>query len=305
MVVIDEAAMVGTRKLARLVDACAGEGAKLVAVGDPKQLSAIEAGGLFEALARSLGSAQLTGNRRQQNPQERAVVADLRDGAVQRAVERLNRIGGIAVFHNADKLVDAMVDEWLRATRVGQDALMLALTRDATGELNARARRRLIGEGELGPVVAEVGDIEFAVGDRVVCTRNNKRLDVVNGDVGTVEGGSDHGLVIRLADKVVELPASYLAAGDLAHGYAVTVHKAQGATCDVALLWGTDQLNAEAGYTALTRGRLRNRTFALAEDQSAEHLPPERRDPTEYMTQRLSASANHPAAITARRGRLR
>jgi len=67
-VVVDEAAMVGTRKLARLVDACARAEAKLVFVGDPKQLPAIDAGGLFEALASRLGTTQLSGNRRQRNP---------------------------------------------------------------------------------------------------------------------------------------------------------------------------------------------------------------------------------------------
>ncbi len=218
---------------------------------------------------------------------------------MRRAVDRLNRIGGVALFRNADHLVDSMVAEWLQATKAGQDAVMLALTRDATAELNARACQRITAEGALGPVVAQVGDVEFAVGDRVLCTRNNKKLGVVNGDAGTVESASETGLVIRLGDRLVELPEAYLAAGNLTHGYAVTVHKAQGATCDIALLWGTN-LNAEAGYTGLTRGRQRNRTFVLTENQIGEHLPPEHRDPVQLMADRLSASAARPAAVGSR-----
>ena len=300
IVVVDESAMVGTRKLARLVDAGARAEAKLVLVGDPKQLPAIEAGGLFEALASRLGTTQLTGNRRQQHPGERAVVADLRDGHVQRATERLRRLGGMAVFVNADALADAMVEDWSAATKAGKDVLMLAPTRDTVAELNARARQRMEAEGSLGHVVAQVGHVEFAIGDRVVCTRNNKRIGVVNGDIGTVVGAGDKGVVVTLDGGDVELPEAYLAAGNLNHGYALTIHKAQGATCDVALVWG-ENLGAESGYTAMTRGRLRNRVFVMAERSGGEHLPPEQRDPTQYLAQRLSATAKMPAAIDARR----
>ena len=300
IVVVDEAAMVGTRKLARLVDACARAEAKLVLVGDPKQLPAIEAGGLFEALASRLGTTQLTGNRRQQHPGERGVVADLRDGHVQRAVDRLRRLGGMAVFTNADALADAMVEDWSAATKAGKDALMLAPTRDTTAELNARVRQRMDAEGSLGPVMAQVGHVEFAVGDRVVCTRNNKRLGVVNGDTGTVVGAGDNILVVSLGGGDVELPEAYLTAGNLSHGYALTIHKAQGATCDVALVWG-ENLVAESGYTALTRGRLRNQMFVMVESNGSEHLPPEQRDPAQYLAQRLLAAARRPAATDARR----
>ena len=304
IVVVDEAAMLGTRKLARLVDACARAEAKLILVGDPKQLPAIEAGGLFEALASRLGTTQLTGNRRQQHPGEREAVADLRDGHVRRAVERLRRLGGMAVFANADSLADAMVEDWSAATKAGKEVLMLAPTRDTTAELNARARQRMEAEGLLGPVVAKVGHLEFAAGDRVVCTRNNKRIGVVNGNIGTVGGVGNKGLIVTLDNREVELPETYLAAGNLSHGYALTVHKAQGATCDVALVWG-ENLGAESGYTALTRGRLRNRVFVMAETNGAEHLPHEQRDPAQHLAQRLSAAARMPAVIDARRGPMR
>ncbi len=223
------------------------------------------------------------------------MVADLRDGHVQRAIERLRRLGGMAVFANADALADAMVEDWSAATKAGKDVLMLAPTRDTVAELNARARRRMEAEGSLGPVVAQVGHVEFAVGDRVVCTRNNKRLGVVNGDTGTVVGAGDNSLVVTLDGGDVELPEAYLTAGNLSHGYALTV-----ATCDIALVWG-ENVGAESGYTALTRGRLRNRVFVMAESNGGEHLPPEQRDPVQYLAERLTAAARMPAAIDARR----
>lgn len=154
-------------------------------------------------------------------------------------------------------------------------------------------------DGLLGPVIAQVSDVEFAVGDRIVCTRNNRGLGVVNGDTGVAVGATNAGLVVKIGERAVELPESYLAAGNLSHGYALTVHKAQGATCDVTLLWG-EHLRAESGYTGLTRGRLRNRIFVLAINDDSEHLLPEARDPAEYLARRLTAVARRAAATDAR-----
>ena len=77
----------------------------------------------------------------------------------------------------------------------------------------------------------------------------------------------------------------------------MTVHEAQGATCDLALLWGSDDLYAEAGYTALTRGRLQNRVFVLEASGGHEHLPPERRDPAAQIAARLAVTTRRPAAL--------
>jgi ATP-dependent exoDNAse (exonuclease V) alpha subunit len=78
-------------------------------------------------------------------------------------------------------------------------------------------------------------------------------------------GATDDGLLIDRAGKRIELPVKYLASGHLDYGYALTVHKAQGATYDVAILYGDEHLYAEAGYVALTRGRSENRVFVLSD----------------------------------------
>jgi ATP-dependent exoDNAse (exonuclease V) alpha subunit len=94
-------------------------------------------------------------------------------------------------------------------------------------------------------------------------------------------------VVIERAGDEIELPATYLADGHLDHGYALTVHKAQGATYDVALLYGDEHLYAEAGYTALTRGRDRNQIYVLADETA---------DP-QALVRSLARQAAEPAAI--------
>ncbi|MFP5322917.1 MAG: MobF family relaxase [Acidimicrobiia bacterium] len=267
VIVCDEAAMVGTRDLARLIDVTDRANAKLVLVGDPKQLPPIEAGGLYPALERRAGATRLVENRRQRDDDERQVTLDLRRGRTQRAVVRLERAGRLTLGADPDVLLDQMVADWAAAKSDRTDAVMIALTHDAVAELNQRARTHLDADGRLGETVAQIGDTdtEYAIGDTVVCLRNDRRLGVRNGDLATVVGATGDGLVVERAGQRIELPVSYLAAGHLDHGYALTVHKAQGATYDVALLYGDEHLYAEAGYTALTRGRDRNHVYVLAD----------------------------------------
>jgi conjugative relaxase-like TrwC/TraI family protein len=289
VIVCDEAAMVGTRDLARLIDLTDRANAKLVLVGDPKQLPPIEAGGLYPALERRLGAARLTQNRRQRNDDERQVTVDLRRGRTQRAVTRLERAGRLTLGTDPDVLLDQMVTDWAATKTDGVEAVMIALTHDAVTELNHRARTHLAAEGRLGETVVQIEDTdtEYAMGDVVVCLRNDRRLGVRNGDLATVTAATDEGLVVERAGQRIELPAAYLADGHLDHGYALTVHKAQGATYDVALLYGDEHLYAEAGYTALTRGRDRNQLYVLADVDTAS---------ADVLRSRLTRVAAEPAA---------
>ena len=301
VVVCDEAAMVGTRDLARLIDFTDRAGAKLVLVGDPKQLPPIEAGGLYPALERRLGAVHLVQNRRQRDDDERRIAADLRRGRTERAVDRLHRSGRLTVGADPDALLDQMVADWALARSHGQDAVLLALTHEAVYELNRRARthRRAhtsshtIAHTPLGETVAYVEDTdtEFAIGDTVVCLRNDRRIGVRNGDIATVTGATNDGMRIDLAGKPIEIPAGYLADGHVDYGYALTVHKAQGATYDVALLYGDEHLYAEAGYVALTRGRDRNRAYVLFDDLGS------RRTAEEQIRGRFVRSQLEPAAM--------
>jgi hypothetical protein len=99
------------------------------------------------------------------------------------------------------------------------------------------------------------GSAGFALGDEVLCQRNDRHLGVVNGTFGKVSATHDAGLVIETPSGPRKLSASYLEAGFLAHGYASTIHKAQGATVERTFVLGTASVLREAGYVAMSRAR--------------------------------------------------
>lgn len=157
VIVVDEAAMLGTRRLAALVTEADAAWAKVVLVGDPKQLPEIDAGGLFASLAARLGHAELSENRRQRDAQERAVAQELRAGQVERAVARLERNGRVTTAHNADLLRDGLVGDWHAARADGEDVVMVASRRSTVADLNERARQLRLGRGAIGETV--VGEV--------------------------------------------------------------------------------------------------------------------------------------------------
>ena len=256
VLVVDEAGMVGTRDLARLIDAAEEAQAKLVLVGDDRQLPEIQAGGLFSALADRLGAIELTEVRRQREAWDRDALAALRDGDLEHFARAYYDHGRIVAAPTADAARAALVDDWWAATERGEQALMIAHRRADVADLNRRAREHMRAADRLGVDALVTGERAFAVGDRVVTTRNDRQLGVVNGESGTLTGVEHGALVVELDRGArVELPERYAREGRLEHGYASTAHRAQGATVDRAFVLGSDELYREWGYTALSRHR--------------------------------------------------
>lgn len=264
--------MVGTRQLARVLDLAHANRVKVVLVGDHRQLPEINAGGAFAALSEELQAVTLQSNRRQAHPWERDALAALRDGNPDQAIELYLAAGRVRVGGDATTVYDHMAADWWTARTRGEDVIMLAGRRPQVDALNRRARCRLRDAGDLGNVEIEVGGRAFAVGDAVIAGRNDYRIGLLNGTRGVVTAIDDHKrrLTVHTGEgRTVEVPHRYLAAGHLAHGYATTVHKAQGATLDVSLLLIDDQSYREAAYTGLSRGRLANRVYVITDDTNA------------------------------------
>jgi Ti-type conjugative transfer relaxase TraA len=301
VVVIDEAGMVGTRKLARLLDAAQRDRAKIVLVGDPRQLPEIDAGGAFAALARQPPTVELVDNRRQHDTWERHALTELRSGSVARAVAAYNQAGRVNLAATADAARDALVGDWWAARQSGRTAAMYALRRSDVDDLNRRARHHLRAAGLLGADSIRVAGRELAAGDEIVCLRNDRRLGVRNGTTATITE-VDHTLgaiTITVDDDTARcLPADYLDAGHVTHSYATTVHKAQGATVDRAFLLGSEHLYREAGYVGLSRAREGTDLYLVAGEPGpprlGDHIP---FSPTMDLAARLAQSRAQQLAI--------
>jgi ATP-dependent exoDNAse (exonuclease V) alpha subunit len=240
VIVVDEAGMVGTRDLAKLISACDASGSKVVLVGDPRQLPEIDAGGTLSAVVSRIGAVELTENRRQTERWEQMALSALRHGRSELALATYERAGRVHTAPSMGETCNQLVASWASAFGQGRDAVILAVTSKEVATLNEFARAELRRGGQLGPNVLEVDGCGFALGDRVVCLRNDHRLGVLNGTMGTVERGLAGGLFVSIADGERFLPAAYLEAGHLGHGYAVTIHKSQGLTVERSFVRITD-----------------------------------------------------------------
>ncbi len=295
VIVVDEAAMLPTRQLAAVIAEADTAKAKVVLVGDTKQLPEIEAGGLFAAIARRVEPVRLIENRRQTNPVEREALDYLRAGRVDDALEALHRVGRITVASNTDLLRETLVDDWQAARDSGGSPAMVAATRSDIADLNHRARQRLLADGTLGPVALEHGSIDYRLGDRVLTHENRYDLGLINGYHGTVAGADRRGLLVDLDEgRRAHIPTEYIDEGHLTHGYALTIHKAQGMTTDEMLVLGDDSIYAEMGYTGLSRGRDANRLYVVASRDELDRLAT---DPLADVRRSLGVSRAQTAAV--------
>jgi len=125
---------------------------------------------------------------------------------------------------------------------------MIAHRRSDVADLNPRARALLRAAGRLGPDALRTDNRAFAVGDRVITTRNDRGLAVVNGQAGTLTALHDGQVHIELDNRRrVDLPGSYAHDGHLDHAYATTAHRAQGTTVERAFVLGSAELYREGG----------------------------------------------------------
>ncbi len=210
---------------------------------------------------------------------ERHALAELRHGSVEAALAAFEEAGRIHSATNARSTKELLVESWCDAHTCGRDARMYASRRADVDELNGLARSELRRRGALGGDICEIGGgIGLALGDEVLCLRNDRSAGVVNGTRGTVMDAYNGSLVIATSKGTRLLGPDYLDAGHLTHGYAVTVHKSQGATVDRAFIYANDSLFRESGYVAMSRARERTDLYvvtgSMEKDFESSHARP-------------------------------
>ena len=280
LVIIDEASLGGTFALDAITSHAQQVGAKVLLVGDWAQLAAVDAGGAFGMLVRDRGDApELVDVRRFKNDWEKQASLQLRIGDTDVidtyiAHQRVTP-GGY------DEILEAAYQAWRTDLAAGKSTVLIAETLDTVSALNTRARTDRILQGDVAVDGVKLHDgNEVSRGDLIITRENNRRLSlgrswVKNGDRWHVAHANDDGsLTVRRAGSkrrtTITLPVSYVAEHvDL--GYAVTAHRAQGATVDTAhAVVHSPEVTRESLYVAMTRGRESNRVYVATDEHHLE-----------------------------------
>jgi hypothetical protein len=269
VVVVDETGMADDANLARLALAVERAGASLVLVGDHRQLGAIGPGGALAALLRRRPDLVVTldSNVRQRDPAERHALAELRAGSVDDAVAWYAQAGRIHTQPTRLDTLVAMTDTWAADAAAGYDSALLAWRRDDVADLNRLARNHWSRLGHLhGEDIHVDGGRPYAVGDRLVALAPNPRARIVTSEPLTITAVEEKSLTVRTArGRHAALSGEEIDTKHLDYGYALTIHRAQGATYDRAHVLAAGG-GRELAYVALSRARQHTSVHAIADD---------------------------------------
>jgi conjugative relaxase-like TrwC/TraI family protein len=256
VLVIDEAGMVPTPQMKALLTTALQARAKVVLVGDARQLQAIGQGGAFASIAKRLGAAVLTEVRRQTQSWARQLVHHFANGQAGKALQIANDRGLLNVARTPEEAKIKLIEDWkTRGARKPENNLILAGTRADAADLNRRAQEERIKASILGRTSVKQGKERIYAGDRVLFTKNSSRLGVQNGALGTVKSIDRRFLTAMLDDgQAVTIPiANYQ---DFQLGYAVTTHKAQGMTTqNTFILLDSKMQDLHLSYVQASRAR--------------------------------------------------
>ena len=251
--------MVGTRQMERVLSHAADAGAKVVLVGDAEQLQSIEAGAAFRAIHERHGGVEITEVRRQHEEWQRHATRHLATGRTGEAIHAYADKGMVHQAETREAARGELVERWNRERLADPDAsrIILTHTNAEVRDLNDAAREAMRNAGELGDdvrVKTERGDRAFASGDRIMFLRNERSLEVKNGTLGTIERVDKGHMAVRTDDgrSVAFDTKDYR---DIDHGYAATIHKAQGMTVDRVHVLATPGMDRHGSYVSLSRHR--------------------------------------------------
>ena len=267
VIIVDEAAMLDTKLMAMVTAHAHDSGAKLVLVGDDRQLSSIDRGGMFGALKDRHGAAALSEVKRQHKIDDRRAAEMMAEGNFHDALGIYEQKGAIHWTRTQGEARTELVDQWAKdsAAQPDKTRFVFAYTNDDVQQLNAALRAIRKGRGELGEdhqLETAHGCLAFAAGDRIQFTASDKKAGIYNGNAGTIEAMDGTHIAVKLdgrAGKVIHFDAANF--DQFRHGYAGTIYRGQGRTLDQTYLYHSEHWRSAASYVALTRHREKAELF--------------------------------------------
>jgi conjugative relaxase-like TrwC/TraI family protein len=299
-VVVDEAGMLSTPDLYRLVQFATEREWRLVLVGDPRQLQAVGRGGMFAELCGAARTIELEQLHRFENDWEARASLHLRNGDA-RALDAYQAHGrvlpGLLIEH-----LEAIADAWIDSNRHGESLAITTTTNDHVDAVNEQVQQRRLELGELDPTrTIAIADAAVAhVGDVVVTRRNDRNLAtsaddfVRNRELWTVVEVAPAGLVGRRQrdGATAMLPTEYV----LEHvqlGYAATEPGNQSDTSTRSITLITGATTARGLYVGKSRGREENLALVATGNHDSdtardllEHVIAHERDDVPALAQR-------------------
>jgi ATP-dependent exoDNAse (exonuclease V) alpha subunit len=306
-IILDEAGMIDHKRLDALTELVERSGAKLIAVGDGKQLPSIGPGGMFDRLTSHAPTVELETIHRTTNPHEQRAWQALRAGEPERAMAHYKAQGRLHLADTSDQAAESAVRAWAQLAReVGIDkvALIADSSNKEIDRLNARAQHLRAQRGELGTDELSLSSVHYGLrqGDHVAFIAQHRprgQPRVENGTRGQVTNIDQEGtLTLALDGSDRRLQLARQDAESLRLAYAQHVYRQQGATVDRSVvLTGGWQTSKETAYVQATRAR-HGTDWYLARDQLGE----EGQDPDRItrLSQRMTRSHIRPPSTVHR-----
>ncbi|HEV7911273.1 MAG TPA: AAA family ATPase [Methylocella sp.] len=267
VLMVDEAAMIDTKLMAQVTTFANQAKAKLILVGDDRQLSSIDRGGMFAVLKDRHGAAELSEVRRQSRNDDRRAAELMAEGNFHDALARYDEKGGIKWTRTQEEAQAALVRKWAADTKAdpSKTRFVFAYTNDDVSKINFAIRKVRRERGELGEdhvFATGRGQEAYAAGDRLQIIGTDKQRGLLNGHAGTIAKIEDTTIHLQLdgrAGRMVAFDAEEFT--QFRHGYAGTIYKGQGRTLDQTYLYHSEHWRSAASYVALTRHRDKAEVF--------------------------------------------
>ena len=287
VLLVDEAGMIATPKMEKILTLAQERGALVRALGDYRQLSAVGSGGALRLVDREIGAVHLDELFRFKNPEEAAATLSLREPPLVGTDKPFewykdnNRI----IAGDADAMIEDVFRKYSADVTAGKQSIMIASTNETVTRLNDLAQAHAIEHGQVSTgagAVALHNSSRAHLGDTIVTRKNARRLIVnsgqdfvKNGDLWRVTDLHDDGRITAQHTGhggKVTLPAHYVEQS-VELGYAATIHRAQGSTVDTAHALVDASTDRAGAYVALTRGREHNALYvALADGEKRDDV---------------------------------
>ncbi len=354
---VDEASMLSTKQMAELIRQSEVAGARLILVGDVKQLASQEAGAAFRQVQEKTQTFVLDEIVRQVNQDAKSAVEKSIENDLQQAFEHVDRVGGVHELKTREERIEAIAADYARLSEKDRErSIVIAPGRDDREEINRAIRTKLQHQGEVktaevvvstleGKAVTQAelkdaslytrGDVlkfsrdyrkhdigknsywtvkeidqasntltiqdregktvqinprqntkfevyqqvqrQFAAGDRLVITQNDRSRGLTNGTEARVEQVKGQELELRLSNgKTIKMDLSQEQNRHLNHAYAQTAHRAQGKTADRVLVHAESNrqnlINQKSLYVSLSRARQEIRIYTDSRQQLVQRV---------------------------------